>query len=160
MHLKNRNISIDLYAWQLQFKILHTGIIGINYSGLCDNCKVAVETTEQLIFRLPNCTYFWVEIERWISEMLQRRIKLDKIKTSLEVKITTDIDLIFILAKGTIYKSRLRGSIPKAKYTKATLRSYLSTLRYTSIINNGGNSQEFKNKWSRILEYTCILISM
>ena len=51
---KLRNIYINPYVWQLQFKILHTRIatnkylnkIGIKYSGLCDNCKVAVETTK------------------------------------------------------------------------------------------------------------------
>ena len=62
--------------------------------------------------------------------MLQRRIKLYKIQKIFgDQDFNKDINLISILAKRTIYKSRLRGSILKAKYTKVTLRSYLSTLR-------------------------------
>ena len=85
----------------------------------------------------------------WISEVLQRRMKLDEIQKIFgDQDFNKDIKSILILAKRTIYKSRLRGSIPNV-----TLRSYLSTLRYTSIIGNGGNSNDFQNKWSRILEF-------
>ena len=56
----------DYYVWQLQFKILHTRVatnkylnkIGINNSGLCDNCKVAVVTIEHLFLDCQNAVNF------------------------------------------------------------------------------------------------------
>ena len=128
--------------------------ISINDSSLFDNCKVAVETTEHLFLDCQSAYHFWVEIEKWISEVLKRRIKLDKIQKIFgDQDFNKDINSILILAKRTIYKLRLRDSLPKAEYTKATLRSYLSTLRYTLIIGIGGNAQDLQNKWSRISEY-------
>ena len=170
MHSKKlRNISIDLYVWQLQFKILHTRVIAnkslnkiaIKDSGLCNNCKVAVVTTEHLFLYCQIAINFWVEIERWISEMLQRRIKLDRIQKIFgDQDFNRDINLILILAKRTIYKLRLRGSEPKAEYTKATLRTYLSTLRYTSIIGIGRNSHNFQKVVKNLRVYLDINVRM
>ena len=74
---------------------------------------------------------------------LARRIHFDNIQTIYIGQVfNQSINLIVILAERPIYTSLLRDYIPKAEYTKATVR-------YTSIVWIGGNSQ---NEWSRILE--------
>ena len=77
---------------------------------------------------------------------MQRKIKSDKIRIFFgDQDFNQNIKLIVILARWTIYNSRLRGSTPKAEYTTATVRSYLSTLRYTSILGNGENGDFYVN---------------
>ena len=51
-----------------------------------------------------------------------------------------------------MYRLRQRGYMPKAEYTKAAIRSYLSTLMYASIVDKRESSQEFQDKRSMILE--------
>ena len=68
-------------------------------SGFCVILNHAQEVKRQ---RIKQITI--VEIERWISEVLQRRIKLDEIKKIFgDQDFNKDINLILILAKRTIY---------------------------------------------------------
>ena len=62
--------------------------------------------------------------------------------------IQTTINIIVIMAKRTNYK------LAQVEYTEAAVRSYLhvSTLIYTSIVDNGENAHDYQNKWSRISE--------
>ena len=64
----------------------------------------------------------------------------------------------------SISKLRLIVSMPTAEYAKAAVRSYLFTLWYTSIVNNGGNSPRFQKEvimnLREYLENQCISSSV
>ena len=107
-----RKILIDL-CLAATFKILYTRVatdkylnkIGITDSGLCDNCKVAVEKTEHLFLNCVKLHLIFGMRERGFQKFLQRRIHLDIIQIVFgDHNFNKDNNLIVILAKRVTAK--------------------------------------------------------
>ena len=109
-----RKILID-FCLAATFKILYTIVatdvylnkIGITDSGLCDNCKVAVERTEHLFLNCQITFNIWDEREReeGFQKFCQRIINLDIIQiVFVDHNFNKDNNLIVILAKRVTAK--------------------------------------------------------
>ena len=90
--------------------------------------------THQVLTAFLECEYiqsFWLEMENWMSNIRNCRIRLDQIQKIFgDRDLNFEVNLIILAAKKTIYKCRLKGKIPCCNMTKSDVKQYLNCLRY------------------------------
>ena len=133
------------YCKHFQFKLLHsrTAIndklfrMNLIDSNICKMCQTEVETIMHTFIDCVHVTDLWKQIEKWLRNILNEKVKLD------------DIDIIFVKNKGkeivnktilftkiAIFNNRKTGRNHSLKEVKRLLYKQMCTEEYQAEINH------------------------
>ena len=140
-----------------QFKLLHKRVVtnkalqymGIKNNSACPYCEEQIETIEHAFLQCTAVRTIWQEVETWLKNNIDNKIKIPDIEKILGTDKENDIVGKTILAtKRMINRNRQKGSQYTLREIKSILKSQLVIEEYQSGID--GNDVEFLKTWGNI----------
>lgn len=137
---------------EMQFKILNNyypsaetlrGRFGFEVEN-CEFCQNDPEKTEHLFFLCSFSKTFWENVHAWLSNKINdlKQFTIEDIllfKSKLTKETSILINLVIIMGKYHIHKSKWRKQLPNLKCFKNEFKMYLSS---TNLIKNTNQTAE------------------
>ena len=114
----------------------------------CDVCKVT-DTISHLLYYCENASNLWRLLFAWLSRNLNSTIQTDIVSTLLGNPANEPIvNVLFMLTKEEIFKSRCRNTIPNFKHLLQIFKEQMLTEIYLGTVKN--SLAKVLGKWSHI----------
>ena len=153
--VKTHCIIDDIYLEYIQFRTLHYRFftndllfkIKIKDSELCSMCQLVKDSNYHMLVTCNKVITLWEKVETWIRNLGMKDYHLtDRRKIIGDLENTSQINIIIINTKKTIFQSRCDGSLPTILQVKYNVKQCYLHDRYKSIIHN--KDYLFGKKWS------------
>lgn len=149
-------ITNDIKIQWFQYRIINSIIatnsllykMKIKPDELCTFCQESTETIHHLFCKCKHVITFWRRIETLFSEnnvVLYGNQKLSDYMILLGLENNHVVNMILLLAKFHIYRSRVQNGKPNYATFIIELKRYISILKYTAISNM--KIDVFDNTW-------------
>ena len=144
----------------LQFKLLHNRIVtnkklfamGLSENSNCPYCNDTDETIDHAFLNCRAVTNLWMEVERWLRQVIDGGIKISDIEKIMGTGSQDDIiDKTILATKKVIYRNRQSGKPYSLNEIKACLKSQMLIEEYQANIN--GNNRLFLYTWAQIYQF-------
>ena len=144
----------------LQFKLLHNRIVtnkklfamGLSENSNCPYCNDTDETIDHAFLNCRAVTNLWMEVERWLRQVIDGGIKISDIEKIMGTGSQDDIiDKTILATKKVIYRNRQSGKPYSLNEIKACLKSQMLIEEYQANINE--NNRLFLYTWAQIYQF-------
>ena len=150
------NCTMDTKLRWFQYRILNRFLttnsfmckIGQRIDNICTFCKKEAETIEHLFVECKEVTNIWSKLQNWIQIKLGIPVVLSKSHILFGIdlkKCNSAINLILLLTKFYIYRTRCQGSTLSFLSLQREIESYYTLEKY--ILLKSLSWSNFKNKW-------------
>lgn len=157
--VKAGKTTSDVNLKWFQFRLLHRIIstqrylflIKIADSAMCTFCASEEETITHLFWNCPFVQRFWADVLQWIYEECQHCLNFSFSESLIlfgwkeNCKTDKVMDLIILLGKYHIHKSKLQNRIPNCTSFKNIVRDRYCIERYAHAI--AGLNEKFISNW-------------
>lgn len=122
-------------------------LMGLSDSDSCTFCHISIETISHLFWECHHIDSFWRSLKQWINtnfrDVFMNWSKSDTILGNRAVNKQSNI--LLLLAKQFIFKSKLKKHLPNLDNFKPVLKSYILSERYYAI--QSGSNDKFMKLW-------------
>ena len=150
----------DIYLKYIQFRTLHYRFFTNDVLVKCrikevDTCSICDTDNDSNFHMLVTCSRVrdvWSCVETWIRSLGMVNYHLtDRKKILGDLENSSQINIILLNVKKTIYQSKLDCRSPTLLQVQLNVKQVFNHEYYNSIINN--REHLFKRKWSLLLNF-------
>ena len=158
--IKTHRMVDDIYLGYTQFRTLHYRYFTNDVLVKCrikddDTCSMCSSEKDSNFHMLIDCVKvqdLWSKVETWIQSLGMVDYHLtDRKKILGDIENSSQINLILLNVKKTIYQSKLDCKAPTLLQVQLNLRQVYKHEYYNSIIND--KEHLFERKWSLLLNF-------